>query len=66
MEHSLTFAGVVGIIDPPRAEAKVAIADAHRAGIRVVMITGDHPRTAARIAAESRDRRARARDDVRG
>lgn len=52
VEHSLTFAGVVGIIDPPRAEAKVAIAEAHRAGIRVVMITGDHPRTAARIAAE--------------
>lgn len=52
VEHSLTFAGVVGIIDPPRAEAKVAIEEAHRAGIRVVMITGDHPRTAARIAAE--------------
>jgi Ca2+-transporting ATPase len=52
VEHSLTFAGVVGIIDPPRAEATVAIGDAHRAGIRVVMITGDHPRTAARIAAE--------------
>ena len=52
MEHALTFAGVVGIIDPPRDEAKVAIGQAHRAGIRVVMITGDHPRTAARIAAE--------------
>lgn len=52
VEHGLTFAGVVGIIDPPRAEAKVAIDQAHRAGIRVVMITGDHPRTAARIAAE--------------
>jgi Ca2+-transporting ATPase len=52
VEQGLTFAGVVGIIDPPRAEAKVAIDEAHRAGIRVVMITGDHPRTAARIAAE--------------
>ncbi len=52
VEHGLTFAGVVGIIDPPRDEAKVAIGQAHRAGIRVVMITGDHPRTAARIAGE--------------
>src|SRR5512144_658515 len=41
---------MVGIIDPPRPEAAVAIAEAHRAGIRVMMITGDHPRTAARIA----------------
>lgn len=46
-ERNLTFAGVVGIIDPPRDEAKVAIAEARGAGIRVVMITGDHPRTAA-------------------
>jgi magnesium-transporting ATPase (P-type) len=52
LEQQLIFAGVVGIIDPPRAEARVAIAEAHRAGVRVVMITGDHPRTAARIAAE--------------
>ena len=52
VEHGLTFAGVVGIIDPPRDEAKVAIEQAHGAGIRVVMITGDHPRTAARIARE--------------
>lgn len=50
LEHDLIFAGTVGMIDPPRAEAAVAIRDAHRAGIRVVMITGDHPRTAARIA----------------
>jgi magnesium-transporting ATPase (P-type) len=50
LEHELVFAGVVGIIDPPRAEARVAIDEAHRAGIRVLMITGDHPRTAARIA----------------
>jgi P-type Ca2+ transporter type 2C len=52
IERELTFAGIVGIIDPPRAEARVAIGEARRAGIRVEMITGDHPRTAARIAAE--------------
>ena len=40
------------MIDPPREEAAVAIAEARRAGIRVVMITGDHPTTAARIAAD--------------
>ena len=51
-ERSLVFAGIVGIIDPPRAEAAAAIAEAHRAGIRVIMITGDHPATAARIAAD--------------
>jgi Ca2+-transporting ATPase len=52
IERELIFAGIVGIIDPPRAEARVAIGEARRAGIRVDMITGDHPRTAARIAAE--------------
>jgi potassium/sodium efflux P-type ATPase len=52
LEHDLVFAGTVGIIDPPREEAAVAIGEAHRAGIRVIMITGDHPRTAARIAAD--------------
>jgi magnesium-transporting ATPase (P-type) len=52
LEHELIFVGTVGIIDPPRAEAAVAIREAHRAGIRVVMITGDHPRTALRIAAD--------------
>ncbi|MDW5317611.1 HAD-IC family P-type ATPase [Rhizobium sp. PL01] len=51
LEHDLIFVGTVGIIDPPREEAAVAILAAHRAGIRVMMITGDHPRTAARIAA---------------
>jgi potassium/sodium efflux P-type ATPase len=50
LEHELIFAGVVGIIDPPRAEARTAISAARRAGVRVVMITGDHPRTAERIA----------------
>jgi magnesium-transporting ATPase (P-type) len=52
LERDLIFAGTVGIIDPPREEAALAIREAQRAGIRVVMITGDHPRTAARIAAE--------------
>jgi magnesium-transporting ATPase (P-type) len=52
LERELVYLGVVGIIDPPRDEARVAIAEAHRAGIRTVMITGDHPRTAARIAAD--------------
>ncbi|MBC8073883.1 MAG: cation-translocating P-type ATPase, partial [Deltaproteobacteria bacterium] len=52
LEHDLVFVGTVGIIDPPRAEAAVAIREAHRAGIRVIMITGDHPRTAARIATD--------------
>ena len=52
LERDLIYAGVVGIVDPPRAEAAVAIAQAHGAGIRVVMITGDHPRTALRIATD--------------
>lgn len=50
IEQELTYLGVVGIIDPPRGEARDAITVARRAGIRVVMITGDHPKTAARIA----------------
>ncbi|MGE5227849.1 MAG: cation-translocating P-type ATPase [Planctomycetaceae bacterium] len=52
LERELVFAGVVGIIDPPRDEAAGAIAEAAGAGVRVIMITGDHPRTAARIAAD--------------
>lgn len=52
LERDLIFVGTVGIIDPPREEVAVAIRDAHRAGIRVIMITGDHPRTAARIASD--------------
>jgi Ca2+-transporting ATPase len=52
LENELVYLGVVGIIDPPRDEARVAIGEAHSAGIRTVMITGDHPRTAARIAAD--------------
>ncbi len=52
LEENLVYAGMVGIIDPPRPEAAVAIAEARRAGVRVVMITGDHPLTAARIAGD--------------
>jgi magnesium-transporting ATPase (P-type) len=50
MERELVYLGMVGIIDPPRPEARAAIAEAQAAGVRVLMITGDHPRTAARIA----------------
>ena len=52
VEQELVYLGLVGIIDPPRPEARAAIADAHAAGVRVLMITGDHPHTAARIAAD--------------
>jgi P-type Ca2+ transporter type 2C len=52
VEHGLVYAGMVGIIDPPRSEAAAAVREAHRAGVRVVMITGDHPLTAGRIAAD--------------
>jgi magnesium-transporting ATPase (P-type) len=52
LEQGLEYIGTVGIIDPPRKEAAVAIAQARQAGIRVIMITGDHPGTAARIAAD--------------
>lgn len=49
VQGHLTLLGLVGLIDPPRPEAIVAIADCHRAGIRVKMITGDHAATAAAI-----------------
>jgi Ca2+-transporting ATPase len=52
VEHELVFAGLIGMIDPPRDEAKGAVARAQRAGIRPMMITGDHPITAAVIAME--------------
>ena len=52
VERDLVFAGLIGMIDPPRPEAREAVARAKRAGIRPVMITGDHPRTAAVIAQE--------------
>lgn len=52
IEAHLVWCGMVGIIDPPRTEVRDAVAEAHRAGIRTVMITGDHPLTAARIASD--------------
>jgi len=51
-ESGMTFLGLVGMIDPPRAEAKEAIRTCEQAGIRVVMITGDHPVTAQAVAEE--------------
>jgi Ca2+-transporting ATPase len=50
--QDLIFLGVAGFIDPPRADVKPAIESCHKAGVRVVMITGDHPGTAAAIAKE--------------
>jgi Ca2+-transporting ATPase len=52
VEHDLVFAGLIGMIDPPLAEAMEAVARAKAAGIRPLMITGDHPVTAAVIADE--------------
>jgi Ca2+-transporting ATPase len=50
LEQDLIFVGLIGMIDPPREEVKVALATARRAGIRTVMITGDFPNTARAIA----------------
>ncbi|HKP15185.1 MAG TPA: cation-translocating P-type ATPase, partial [Gemmatimonadaceae bacterium] len=52
VEQGLVFLGLIGMIDPPRAEAHDAVKRARDAGIRPILITGDHPRTAAVIAAE--------------
>jgi P-type Ca2+ transporter type 2C len=51
-EAQLTFGGLAGFADPPRPEARAAVAECQSAGVRVIMITGDHPATAAAIGAE--------------
>jgi calcium-translocating P-type ATPase len=49
-EHDLCFLGLVAMLDPPRPEIAEAVARCHEAGIRIIMITGDHPVTGAAIA----------------
>lgn len=51
-EDHLVYLGMVAILDPPRDEARDAITEARRAGVRTIMITGDHPHTAARIGTD--------------
>jgi len=52
LETDLVFAGLAGLEDPPRPEVEQALRKCHEAGIKVIMVTGDHPQTAAAIARE--------------
>lgn len=52
MERQLSLVGLIGIIDPPKPEAKIAVSELREAGIRTIMITGDHKTTASAIAKE--------------
>ncbi len=52
LESDIVFVGILGFIDPPRKEVKGAIQTCQKAGIKVIMITGDHPETAKAIASQ--------------
>lgn len=52
VEKDMVFLGIVGVLDPARPEAKQAVLECKRAGIRVIMVTGDHPATAQNIATQ--------------
>ena len=52
LERDIVFVGIIGFIDPPRREVKGAIKTCQEAGIKVIMITGDHPETARTIASQ--------------
>jgi Ca2+-transporting ATPase len=52
IERDMIYVGIMGLLDPPRAEVAAAIAECHRAGIHVAMVTGDHALTARAVGAE--------------
>lgn len=52
-EDQLTFLGLIAMMDPPREESKAAVEDCIRAGVKPIMITGDHKITAAALQSES-------------